>query len=415
MQSARRFPIGASVSIDELESDPHELLAELRAHEPVSWLPALDCWLVTRRDLVQQVMRDPAGFTVDDQRFSTAQVVGPSMLSLDGAEHDRHREPFVARFRPAEVAEQLAPTVGAIARRLVTALTARARGASGRSPRGAGGAPAAGGRAATELRRELAGPLAVEIILAALGLDAVPPASLLAWYDDIVAGVQAITAGAPAGAAAEAAAGELAGAVARSVATDPSSVIGRAAAAGLNSDELASNVAVTMFGAVETTEGMIANAALHLIERPELLEDVRRERGLVAAVTEESLRFEPAAAVVDRYSRADVELGGARIARGELVRLSLTAANRVPAVFEEPDRFDARRANARLHLAFAAGPHGCLGAALARAETAAALEALLELPGLALDPERPSAARGLVFRKPPALHVVFGPGAGPPL
>ena len=45
-------------------------------------------------------MRDAATFTVDDPRFSTAQVIGPSMLSLDGAEHARHRAPFVAPFRP---------------------------------------------------------------------------------------------------------------------------------------------------------------------------------------------------------------------------------------------------------------------------------------------------------------------------
>ena len=50
----------------------------------MSWVPALDGWLVTRYDLALAVMRDPVTFTVDDERFSTAQLVGPSMLSLDG-------------------------------------------------------------------------------------------------------------------------------------------------------------------------------------------------------------------------------------------------------------------------------------------------------------------------------------------
>ena len=81
------FPIGAAASLGELELDPHPLLARLREHEPVSWLPALEAWLVTRRDLTLEAMRDPGTFTVDDPRFSTGQVVGPSMLTLEGAEH----------------------------------------------------------------------------------------------------------------------------------------------------------------------------------------------------------------------------------------------------------------------------------------------------------------------------------------
>ena len=80
------------------------MLARLRSAEPVSWLPSLEGWLVTRHDLVLAAMRDAATFTVDDPRFSTAQVVGPSMLSLDGDEHDRHRAPFVGPFRAREVA-----------------------------------------------------------------------------------------------------------------------------------------------------------------------------------------------------------------------------------------------------------------------------------------------------------------------
>jgi cytochrome P450 len=86
--------------------------------------------------------------------------------------------------------------------------------------------------------------------------------------------------------------------------------------------------------------------------------------------------------------------------------VSIAGANRDPGVFPDPGRFDIRRGNAAQHLAFAHGPHFCLGAHLARAEALAAVRALLGgLPGLRLDPARPSAPRGLVFRKPPALHV----------
>lgn len=77
-----RFPQGAALSLDDLDgSDAHRLLASLRASEPVSWLPALGGWLVTSREAALDVMRDAGTFTVDDPRFSTAQVVEPSMLS----------------------------------------------------------------------------------------------------------------------------------------------------------------------------------------------------------------------------------------------------------------------------------------------------------------------------------------------
>ena len=92
--------------------------------------------------------------------------------------------------------------------------------------------------------------------------------------------------------------------------------------------------------------------------------------------------------------------------------VSLAGANRDPAAFPAPDRFDLRRPNARQNLGFALGPHFCVGAQLARLETAAAVTALLDrLPGIRLDPAEPARPRGLVFRKPPALHVLWDCGS----
>src|ERR671934_2245129 len=116
-----RFPIGASVTVEQLAADPHSHLARLREREPVSWLPALDGWLVTRRDLALQVMRDPDTFTVDDPRFSTGQVVGASMLTLDGDEHRRHRDPFAGPFRLAPVRARFTDAVARETDRLIDA------------------------------------------------------------------------------------------------------------------------------------------------------------------------------------------------------------------------------------------------------------------------------------------------------
>jgi len=151
---------------------------------------------------------------------------------------------------------------------------------------------------------------------------------------------------------------------------------------------------------------MIANAILHVLESPEQRALIARDPALVGAAIEESLRLEPAAAVIDRYATRDVQLGGVQIGERDLVTISLAGANRDPAIFSDPDRFDVTRDNTRLHVTFAQGPHVCIGMHLARLEAQVALTRLLaRFRGIQLDAERPSAARGLVFRKPPTLWV----------
>jgi cytochrome P450 len=380
------FPIGRDATLRELEEDPHPLLARLRATEPVSWLAALNGWLVTRYDLAVRVMRDPETFTVDDPRFSTARVVGPSMLSLDGAHHARHREPFAHPFRPALVRHRFSAFVAAETDRLISAIQP------------AGGA---------DLRREFAGPLAVAVVAEALGLRDVNADTVLTWYAAIVAAVSEVTAGRPVTAISVDAVGQLRAAVARNIGrTDEPSLLAEVAREGLREDEVASNAAVLMFGGIDTTEGMILNAVRHLLVDPEAVALIRNDADRLPNAIEESIRLEPAAAVVDRYATRDVEFGDAHIRRGDLVTVSIAGANRDPAVFIDPHRFDIRRTNAGVNLAFAQGPHFCLGAHLARTETTIAVSQLLDrLPGLRLDPDRPNAPRGLVFRKPPALFV----------
>ena len=383
-----KFPIGRGATLRELQEDPHPLLARLRAAEPVSWLAVRGGWLVTRYDLAVGVMRDPTTFTVDDPRFSTSQVLGASMLSLDGADHARHREPFAHPFRPARVRDRFTGFVEAETDRLISAIQSAGR---------------------AELRHEIAGPLAAAVVTEALGLRDVNADTVLSWYTAIVAAVSEVTAGRPVTAAGANAFSQLRASVARTIGhIDEPSLLREAARAPerLSRDEIVSNAAVLMFGGIDTTEGMIVNAVGHLLGDPEALAFVRGGTDLLPNAIEESIRLEPAAALVDRYATRDVELGGARIQRGDLVIVSITGANRDPAVFTDPDRFNIRRANARVNLAFAQGPHFCLGAQLARTETTIAVGRLLDrLPGLRLDPDHRNAPRGLVFRKPPTLHV----------
>jgi cytochrome P450 len=376
------FPLGGALSLEQLSTDPHPHLARLRAHEPVTWAPVLDGWLVTRRDLCVQVMRDADTFTVDDPRFSTAQVVGPSMLSLDGSEHRRHREPFAGGLSHADVREHFAERVNGEAWRLASNL-------------------ASAGKA--EIRRDLAGPLAVAVVSAALDLVGVEVRTMLFWYENIVADVDRLSRGEPATGAGVEAVAQLGRHVRLS--SEGRSGLLAGARSTLTADEVISNAAVMMFGGIETSEGMTTSLFWHLLTNPEQLQLVRNDRSLGRQAVEESLRLEPAAARVDRYSTKDVDLAGAPIRKGDLVIVSLTAANRDPEAFSDPDRFDIRRPNARAHLAFAQGPHACIGIHLAKMETLAALGAVLDLwPAVRLD-QISEGPTGLVFRKPHSLPV----------
>jgi cytochrome P450 len=384
------FPIGAGATLEELEQDPHALHARLRENEPVSWLPVLDGWLVTRRDLAMQVMRDPETFTVDDPRFSTGQVVGSSMLTLDGPEHRRHREPFARPFRLDAVRARFTERVAQETDRLIDAI----------EPDGH-----------AELRRTVSGPLAVAIVATALGIDDADTGQVLGWYERIVAAVTDLTAGRPLPASGRDAYEALSAAIGPALDREPAASLLAAAASqagGLERERVISNAAVMLFGGIETTDGMIANAAVHLLSHPDQLELVITDPDRLPNAIEESLRLEPAAAVVDRYATTDTELAGAPIGRGDLVRISIAGANRDPAVFPDPDRFDIERENAHRHVAFAHGPHVCIGMHLARLEAHTAVDRLLRrLPNLRLDPAREHEPRGLVFRKPSELHVLW--------
>ena len=350
----------------------------------------LNAWLVTGYSAAVAVLADAATFTVDDPRFTTARVTGPSMLSLDGDGHARHRAPFTHAYRPGELNRRLAAFTEAEAARLAEAIRP-------------------GGRA--ELRTTVAGPLAAAVMAEALGLSGVgvSPGTVLSWYRDIVAAVAALPAAAPGTPVTVGSFTALASSLREAIADGRAPLLAGAAASGaLTADEVISNAAVQLFGGIETTEGMICNAALHLLSHPAQCERVRADPALLPAAVEESLRLEPAAAVVDRYATADTALHGAGIRRGDPVIVSITGANRDPEAFPDPDRYDIRRPNSARHLAFARGPHFCLGAHLARLEATAAVGALLaRLPGLRLDPGRPPVPYGQVFRKPDELHALW--------
>ena len=156
---------------------------------------------------------------------------------------------------------------------------------------------------------------------------------------------------------------------------------------GLTERELKATAGLVLAAGFETTVNLLGNGIVLLIEHPDQLAQLRDGSAAWTNAVDEVLRFDPPVLLTGRISLRDTEIGGQHVRGGHPLTTILAAANRDPAVFEEPGRFDVMRENAREHVSFSAGRHYCLGAQLARMEGEVGLRAIFErFPGLEIEP-----------------------------
>ena len=407
-----RFPLGSQVTIDALAGDPYPLFHELRAAEPVTWAPELGMWLLTRRDDAVRVLADWERFTTDSPASTIRDIFGSHMLTTDGDAQIRYKRHFIGPFRRGRLVEDLLETVGAVLDELMADLS--------------GGHDHMKGQGRADLRARIARPLSVRSICRVLGLPEGDAGRLMAWYDDFAAALQNFTGDAGVRERGKAAAREFGAYVTpflRGVEGVPEgSLIGGLSGGGrrrpagkrtapLTETEMVANLLIVLFGGIETTESMIGNALWAALSHPDVARALSRDPDptMIEAVIEESMRWEPAVQSCTRFTTEPVEIRGVGIREGETVQCMLGAANRDPAHFADPDRFDPGRPNARDHLAFGAGRHFCLGASLARIEAEQALARVFgTLPGVRLDPARVARPYGHEFRTPDTIWVRWG-------
>jgi cytochrome P450 len=159
----------------------------------------------------------------------------------------------------------------------------------------------------------------------------------------------------------------------------------------------------------ETTLNLIGNGVTHLLHLPDQLQRLRTEPALDGNAVEEVLRFDSPAQLTRRINLDPVEIGGLRIPAGSHLTLSLASANRDPRKWGvSADVLDIGRPGAHEHVSFGAGPHYCLGAALARLEATIALPRLLRrFPGMAAAYDRPSWLHRTTLRGVESLPVTL--------
>lgn len=175
----------------------------------------------------------------------------------------------------------------------------------------------------------------------------------------------------------------------------------------LDEADVVSMFTLLFFAGHETTTNQIANAMVSLIENPDQRAILLEDPGLIKGAIDELLRYKGSVQVMHRTATQDFEISGVPISKGQSVRLLVGAANRDPSVFDDPDRLDVTRENARRHLGFGFGRHTCLGIWLAKLETEVAITELLRrYPEATIAGDVPWLAN-MTVQGPSALHLEY--------
>ena len=363
---------------------PH--YAKMREDAPVMEVAGMGVHLVTRHDLVMQILRDPqtfssqfggAGMPLDAEtrkRFADVFAEGyprvSTMLTADQPDHTRYRRLVSRAFHPKVIAE-LEPIVREITVRLIDSWI---------------------DKGSIEFVSEFGVPLPVEVIARALNVPESRMADFKRWSDDSIAGI-GTNISLDERIRAEYGVNEFQHYFAEQIEkrrTEPQDdILTNLLNARIEDDdpeitdkrpldmpEMLSIVQQLLVAGNETTTKMLTEMIRLLAENPEQWEMVKRDPSRVERIVEETLRLSTPTQGMWRIVTADTELGGHRLKKGSRIIAVFCSANRDERLYADPDAFDPDRENLRDHLAFGKGIHFCLGANLSRLEGKVALEEL---------------------------------------
>ena len=375
-------------------NDPYPVYQALRAQGPVQWSAEFcgGAWLLTDFTDVSTVLRDPrfsvqraggwansSGPEAVTQLREFKRIFARSLIFADAPRHSRLRRVMNAGFTPAAL-RAAAPQVEAIVNGLLDDIL-------GAHPQ----APAQ--RLEFDFMRSFARPLPALVMAGLLGVEARDRDDFVLWSDDIAAFIGTPTPTLPIAHRAQHALAamteyfrQLLPQRREQPGTDLVSQLLQAQEQGgiIGINELLSQCCTLLFAGHETTRNLLGNGMLALLQHPQQWQSLQQNPQLLSAAVKELLRFDSPVQYTGRRLRADVEMHGRQMKRGELVIPLIGAANRDPAKFSEPERLDLNR-NDGSHLSFGYGPHVCIGATLTYLEAELAFKAVIErLPGLAL-------------------------------
>lgn len=381
--------------------NPYPIYHALRERDPVCWAPYPGGnggrWLVTGYDWGDRVLKD-SRIWKDASRmgYEDPSLFGRSMLFLDPPDHTRLRGLVNRAFTPAMVA-RLGPRIGEIVEWLCDDMAERGR---------------------VDFIRDFALPLPVVVIAEILGVPVNDRNLFREWSRTLIAGTDVAASVSGEGDFAGDAIGQLAGYFDQLIrmkrdrsGEDLLSALIALEDGGdrLSHQELLAMCVLLLVAGHETTVNLLGNGLFALMEHPDQLEHLRQHPDGIESAVEEMLRFDaPVQETTFRFVGEPLNLGGHPLEAGQSVVVLIGAANRDPAQFPDPDRFDVTRSPNR-HLAFGRGIHVCLGAPVARLEAGLAWSLLIpRFRRIALEGE-PRRRSNLMFRGFDSLPAVFQP------
>ncbi len=386
-------------------ADPYAGFAALRASAPIVQMPippipearealgndATEIWIALSHNAVSEVLRDGERFSSAGYSQLMGPVMGRTILEMDEPEHSRYRGLLQQAFTRKALERWERDLVHPVVHGLIDAFEDRGR---------------------ADLVRELTFPFPVTVIAGMIGL----PEEDHSTFHRLAVELISVQINRERGLAASAKLAELFARVLAERRAEPKddlmSVLAGAELDGthLTDEEIFAFLRLLAPAGAETTYRSSSNLFFGLLSNPDQLDAVRADRSLVPQAIEEGLRWECPLTGIMRTATRDTEVQGVKIPAGALIQTNMASANRDPSRYEDPDRFDIFRPQ-KQHLAFAFGPHRCLGMHLARMESRVVVEAVLDrLPGVRLDPAAEDVhITGLAFRSPLALPVVFDP------
>jgi hypothetical protein len=371
MTPADAVPTGLELTaLDKaFRENPYPILARLRERDPIHHDEVLGQYIFTRHDDVMAILRDRESWS-DPRKGNPGtfsyEILGesdeePSMLLMDDPGHRRLRDLVKRSFTPRAI-ERWRPRVRMVAERIIGEID--------------------GGE--FELMEKVAQPIPTVVIAELLGIDPGMHESFKAWSnasiqtafspvknpEDVKLADEAI-------ASLEAFFRDEIERRRREPGDDLISSLVAAEEQGdrLSESELVSTCNLLLLAGNLTTTDLIGNGVKAFLDHPQEMAKLRERPELIKNAVEEILRYDSPVVNSGRIASRDVEIGGVKIARGETLSVKLGAANRDPAVYPDPDRFDIEREDTH-HQSFGGGRHLCLGAHLARLEAQETLAAL---------------------------------------
>lgn len=384
-----------SITVEDLEADPYPVYARLRAEEPVAWVPAVNCWLVTRAADVEVVCTKVDLFTAQapdspvDVSFG-----GPTLMTMDGEPHLDLRRALDARFRPRVVTTYIDELVTPFAEQALDRLLALPQRQA-------------------ELMHEYFEPISVLSLGKVLGLGHLSAERLQEWFHGLAMGATNFEQDPHKQAINDATAADidrqLRPMMARLQVEPDESTIASMLTSGCpvgqprSIDYVMPSLKVILLGGMQEPGHAAGSCLAALLAHPEQLAWLREHPQHWDDAVHEALRWMAPIGTQQATAVCDVPLGGAVIPEGALVSAVVSSACHDESLFEEPGRFDITRPR-KPNAAFGYGPHFCAGHQFARDLERICLQMLVDaMPDLEL--VEPVTFRGWEFRAPTALQV----------